>query len=198
MTDQADRYEQLSERALWYLQNLDELDLAEECASSEATQKRVTAVYQQWVMAGPPPLGASMARWWDARLVELRQAIAEQSARTTANNSPTSSNATDNALAGVIQVATSRYKAEQGEPAPVLEALGYHAMGQGIDLERLTIQRDQLADDLRYALADHGPRHNHLQPGLWDDTGQPCQHCQRLEQARQNLAALNPQKEPTP
>lgn len=33
------------------------------------------ALYEQWVKAGPPPLGASMARWWDRRLVELHNAI---------------------------------------------------------------------------------------------------------------------------
>jgi len=27
------------------------------------------------VKAGPPPLGASMARWWDERLAELRAAL---------------------------------------------------------------------------------------------------------------------------
>lgn len=36
---------------------------------------RVTALYEQWVKAGPPPLGVSLARWWDKRLVELRNAI---------------------------------------------------------------------------------------------------------------------------
>lgn len=53
-------------------------------------------------------------------------------------------------------------------------------------------QRDQLADDLRYALDDHGPRHAHKQPGTWDDSGAPCAHCIRLEQARQHLANLKP------
>lgn len=36
---------------------------------------RMRALYEQWVKAGPPPLGTSMARWWDARLVELHDAI---------------------------------------------------------------------------------------------------------------------------
>jgi hypothetical protein len=35
----------------------------------------VSALYERWVKAGPPPLGVSMARWWDARLVELHNAI---------------------------------------------------------------------------------------------------------------------------
>lgn len=42
---------------------------------AEGTVTRITALYEQWVKAGPPPLGASMARWWDRRLVELRAAI---------------------------------------------------------------------------------------------------------------------------
>jgi hypothetical protein len=58
-----------------------------------ATEPRVTALYERWVKAGPPPLGALLARWWDMRLAELRQAInppAEQPARTTPNNPTTS------------------------------------------------------------------------------------------------------------
>jgi hypothetical protein len=50
------------------------------------------------------------------------------------------------ALADTFQTAKQRYATEQGEPpASVVEALGYHAMGQGIDLERAEQQRDQLA-----------------------------------------------------
>ncbi|MEU3099652.1 hypothetical protein ABZ690_34330 [Streptomyces sp. NPDC006967] len=37
--------------------------------------QRVNDLYERWVKAGPPPLGASLARWWDQRLVELRAAI---------------------------------------------------------------------------------------------------------------------------
>ena len=36
---------------------------------------RVTALYEQWVKAGPPPLGTLINRWWDRRLVELHDAI---------------------------------------------------------------------------------------------------------------------------
>lgn len=39
------------------------------------TATPVFDLYKQWVKAGPPPLGTSIARWWDARLVELRDAI---------------------------------------------------------------------------------------------------------------------------
>ncbi|SDM47085.1 hypothetical protein SAMN04487981_101627 [Streptomyces sp. cf386] len=40
-----------------------------------AALARVHALYEQWVKAGPPPLGTSVSRWWDARLVELRAAV---------------------------------------------------------------------------------------------------------------------------
>jgi hypothetical protein len=43
--------------------------------SAESTVTRVIGLYEQWVKAGPPPLGASMARWWDKRLAELHTAI---------------------------------------------------------------------------------------------------------------------------
>ncbi|MEU4170993.1 hypothetical protein AB0F46_29450 [Streptomyces sp. NPDC026665] len=43
--------------------------------TAEADVQRVIDLYDRWVKAGPPPLGASMARWWDARLAELREAI---------------------------------------------------------------------------------------------------------------------------
>ncbi|MDX3637844.1 hypothetical protein PV728_48270, partial [Streptomyces europaeiscabiei] len=29
----------------------------------------------RWVKAGPPPLGTSISRWWDRRLVELAAAL---------------------------------------------------------------------------------------------------------------------------
>ncbi|WP_042170150.1 hypothetical protein [Streptomyces sp. NBRC 110035] len=41
----------------------------------EATVQRTTALYEGWMKAGPPPLGTSVARWWDQRLVELRAAL---------------------------------------------------------------------------------------------------------------------------
>ncbi|MEU8555927.1 hypothetical protein AB0C80_18325 [Streptomyces anthocyanicus] len=43
--------------------------------SAEDTVTRVITLHEQWVAAGPPPLGASLARWWDARLAELHNAI---------------------------------------------------------------------------------------------------------------------------
>lgn len=43
--------------------------------AAEDTVTRVITLHEQWVAAGPPPLGASLARWWDARLAELHNAI---------------------------------------------------------------------------------------------------------------------------
>ncbi|MFJ4925287.1 hypothetical protein [Streptomyces sp. NPDC088736] len=43
--------------------------------SAEETVTRGIDLYEQWVNAGPPPLGTSLARWWDARLAEMRKAI---------------------------------------------------------------------------------------------------------------------------
>ncbi|WP_033307367.1 hypothetical protein RFN58_07010 [Streptomyces iakyrus] len=45
-------------------------------AADGTTATRVTALYERWVKAGPPPLGTSVSRWWDARLVELHNVIA--------------------------------------------------------------------------------------------------------------------------
>ena len=42
---------------------------------SEDGVQRVIALCEQWVKAGPPPLGTQIARWWDKRLVELHNAI---------------------------------------------------------------------------------------------------------------------------
>lgn len=61
--------------------------------AGEQDTSPVTALYEQWVKAGPPPLGALLARWWDMRLAELHRALtspAEQPARTTPNNPTTS------------------------------------------------------------------------------------------------------------
>jgi hypothetical protein len=43
--------------------------------SAEADVSRVIDLYERWVKAGPPPLGASLSRWWDERLIELHDAI---------------------------------------------------------------------------------------------------------------------------
>ncbi|MEX3206049.1 hypothetical protein [Streptomyces acidiscabies] len=49
----------------------------------EATVQRVIALRERWLAAGPPPLGASMARWWDTRLAELHNAIHSAADQTT-------------------------------------------------------------------------------------------------------------------
>lgn len=43
--------------------------------SAEDTVTRVINLHEQWVKAGPPPLGVSPARWWDKRLAEHHNAI---------------------------------------------------------------------------------------------------------------------------
>ncbi|GGZ80358.1 hypothetical protein ACFOOM_07670 [Streptomyces echinoruber] len=43
--------------------------------SAEADVSRVIDLYERWVKAGPPPIGTSLARWWDAHLAELHDAI---------------------------------------------------------------------------------------------------------------------------
>ncbi|GAQ64081.1 hypothetical protein [Streptomyces scabiei] len=44
---------------------------------AQSDMQRVTALRDRWVHAGPPPLGTSISRWWDKRLVELNTALAE-------------------------------------------------------------------------------------------------------------------------
>ncbi|MFJ4787614.1 hypothetical protein [Streptomyces sp. NPDC088794] len=45
-------------------------------AQAHATAaERVLDLYSRWVQAGPPPLGTPIARWWDARLAELHEAV---------------------------------------------------------------------------------------------------------------------------
>ncbi|MDX3294644.1 hypothetical protein PV569_13100 [Streptomyces scabiei] len=51
---------------------------AELARDAEATVQRVIALYEQWVKDGAPPLGTSLSRWWDRRLVELRDAVLDR------------------------------------------------------------------------------------------------------------------------
>lgn len=46
-----------------------------ERARAVAAVARVRSLQERWLKAGPPPIGTSMARWWDARLIELQDAI---------------------------------------------------------------------------------------------------------------------------
>lgn len=55
MTTHSDRYSELGPRALWFLENLDELDLAESCAGAERTEAavaRVRALHQPFPYSG--------------------------------------------------------------------------------------------------------------------------------------------------
>lgn len=49
--------------------------------AAEQDVSRVIALYEQWVKAGPPPIGTPMVRWWDARLAELHNTILGQPAQ---------------------------------------------------------------------------------------------------------------------
>lgn len=51
------------------------MQVAMELGDLRATIERVRALADRWVKAGPPPLGVSLARWWDMRLVELHKAL---------------------------------------------------------------------------------------------------------------------------
>lgn len=110
-------------------------------------EQPVIALYERWVKAGPPPLGVSLARWWDRRLVELRDAIvhrndannAEQSPRTTADNSPTSGDTTDNLRRLRTQLAAERDKARRGDehPRPDLDHLrvtAHNGIAAGLEI----------------------------------------------------------------
>lgn len=73
-SDTADQYRARADAAVATILPTTRLT-AELHKSAEADVQRVTTLYEQWVKSGPPPLGTSMSRWWDARLVELRSAI---------------------------------------------------------------------------------------------------------------------------
>lgn len=36
---------------------------------------RAAALYERWLKDGPPPLGVSLSRWWDKRLIEFYEAV---------------------------------------------------------------------------------------------------------------------------
>lgn len=55
-----------------------------------------------------------------------------------------------------------------------------------------------LAEDLRYVLNYRGPAHAHERPGVWDTSGEPCEHCARLAVARRNLAAYDADPDAVP
>jgi hypothetical protein len=69
------RYDDLSPRALWWLQNLDELDLAESCAAQEASLERAQAL-QPLPLDGLNDLARAQANGWNAALDAVQRAIA--------------------------------------------------------------------------------------------------------------------------
>jgi hypothetical protein len=107
-------------------------------------EQPVIALYERWVKAGPPPLGVSLARWWDRRLVELRDAIvhrndannADESARTTPENAPTSSDAPDNLRRFRVWLAAEYDKADAADRTadvpPELMIRPYNGIAAGI------------------------------------------------------------------
>jgi hypothetical protein len=64
---------------------------AHRCESdAEQRVQRIAELRDRWLMAGPPPLGTPLARWWDKRLAELNAALDEPAPAT-----PTATQATD-------------------------------------------------------------------------------------------------------
>ena len=57
--------------------HIDSCEHLKQMAQFDEALSRVRDLRDRWVKAGPPPLGASMARWWDARLIELNTALDE-------------------------------------------------------------------------------------------------------------------------
>jgi len=57
-------------------------DLPDDGQRDEAALGRVRALLARWIKAGAPPLGVSLSRWWDKRLVELITALDDPKDRT--------------------------------------------------------------------------------------------------------------------
>lgn len=53
----------------------DELLAATRPAEPAGLRDRLADLHARWIKAGPPPLGTSINRWWDKRLVELGAAL---------------------------------------------------------------------------------------------------------------------------
>ena len=53
--------------------------LAEQAGKDQAALARVRALRTDWLSTGAPPIGTSIARWWDKRLIELNAALDERS-----------------------------------------------------------------------------------------------------------------------
>lgn len=90
--------------------------------TAEAAVTRVHALADRWVKAGPPPLGTSVSRWWDARLIELNAALDEPGDLTGAY--------TPNPPIGCLNLTTADPK-EQPMPACTATIQGPHVIGGG-------------------------------------------------------------------
>jgi hypothetical protein len=205
--------------------------------SAEDTVTRVIDLAERWTAAGPPLLGTAMARWWDTRLIELRNAINPAPGQRRPDNpadtchcgigthaecatgpagcGPVSRDeqeadtAPDDGLreqlAAAIREATCSGHCGQTEDEcastriqPVVwhfgelaEVSGAPEMIADVVLPVITRHTEQLRADLRNVLDYDGNRHSHAEPGIWDDSGLPCGHCARLNQARRHLNALD-------
>ncbi|MFJ7049019.1 hypothetical protein ACIQVC_37275 [Streptomyces sp. NPDC101112] len=73
-TDVKDQYGKRAEAVLAVVLPLGKFP-GDQLRDTEAVLKNITALYELWVKAGPPPLGTSTSREWDRRLVELRAAL---------------------------------------------------------------------------------------------------------------------------
>ena len=102
------RYEQLSDRARWYLQNFDEIDLAEICANQEASnQERQAALARVHHVADLIAAGAP----WTANRDDLAQRIREAAS---VDSGQTATGATEG---GEMRSADRRESATMNPPA---------------------------------------------------------------------------------
>lgn len=45
--------------------------------ATEPGNRNVSELYERWVSTGAPPLGVSINRWWDLKLIEFYKALQE-------------------------------------------------------------------------------------------------------------------------
>lgn len=94
--------------------------------------KRVRDLRDRWTQAGPPPLGVSLARWVDARLIELNIAL---------DGGPAGSEEQDEDAAPVVVPAAER-AAVLTEAADAVFALDYDEMVSEEEYEDLGSMRE--------------------------------------------------------
>jgi len=184
-------WDDLSDRARELMTEYDELTIAEMLATAEAASEKVTA--------GTPLVcsderHAAKVADLEAELAQLRAHILDIDAHAT----PYGDLPDEPGYAGTYLLtagALHRAIGKVGHTSPSCTAEAELAALQAGCPDPIECNHEamvgQLAEDVRYLLGYTGPRHAHLQAGIWDDTGLPCAHCARLEEARQRLAALN-------